>query len=94
MTSRTESFSYVIAEAKLLHTPILSSDFPVAYEVLDGSCGWIVPLHNFSAWLSRIAENTNNEYDTKKYSVGNYEYSNNKMIIQIDELLHEAHCMD
>lgn len=94
MTSRTESFSYVIAEAKLLHTPVLSSDFPVAYEVLEESYGWIVPLHNFSAWLSRIVENTNNEYDTKKYSVGNYEYSNNKMIIQIDELLHEAHCMD
>ncbi len=94
MTSRTESFSYVIAEAKLLHTPVLSSNFPVAYEVLDESCGWIAPLHNFPVWLSRIIDNTNNEYDTKKYSIGNYEYSNNKMIIQIDELLHEAHCVD
>ena len=94
MTSRTESFSYVIAEAKLLHTPVLSLDFPVAYEVLDESCGWIAPLHDFSALLNRIIENTNNEYGTKKGSIGKYVYSNNEMIIQIDELLHEAHCVD
>ena len=53
-TSVMESFSYVIAEAKTLHVPVLSVDFPVAHEVLPRTCGWICPINEFSYMLSRI----------------------------------------
>lgn len=87
MTSRTESFSYVIAEAKLLHTPILSSDFPVAYEVLDGSCGWISPLSEMSSLLSKILIDEYGEYEQKKISVLKHQYSNCRILEDINNVL-------
>ena len=87
MTSRTESFSYVIAEAKLLHTPILSSDFPVAYEVLDESCGWIAPLSEMSSLLSKILIDEYGEYEQKKISVLKHQYSNCRILEDINNVL-------
>ena len=87
MTSRTESFSYVIAEAKLLHTPVLSSDFPVAYEVLDESCGWITPLCEIPSLLSMIIIDEHGIYEQKKNSVLNYRYSNYRILEAVDKVL-------
>lgn len=86
-TSSSESFSYVIAEAKILHTPVLSNDFPVAYEVVDNQTGWIVNIKDMPQLLTRIINNENGEYDKKKASVLKYEYSNREILQRIDELL-------
>lgn len=86
MTSRTESFSYVIAEAKVLHTPVLSNDFPVAYEVLNDQTGWITNIKEIPQLLTRIINNENGEYEKKKASVLKYEYSNQEILQRIDEL--------
>lgn len=86
-TSSSESFSYVLAEAKVLHTPVLSNDFPVAYEVVDDSTGWIANIKEMPQVLARIIDNVDGEYDRKKASVMKYEYSNQEILRRIDELL-------
>ena len=85
-TSSSESFSYVLAEAKILHTPVLSNDFPVAYEVVDDSCGWIVNIKDMPQLLTRIINNVDGEYDKKKASIMNYEYSNQELLQKIEKL--------
>ncbi len=85
-TSDSESFSYVLAEAKCLHTPVLSNDFPVAYEVIDDSCGWIANLKEMPQVLTRIINNVDGEYDRKKASIMKYEYSNEEILQRIEEL--------
>lgn len=86
-TSNSESFSYVIAEAKVLHTPVLSNDFPVAIEVVDESCGWIANVKDMPSVLSRIIDNVDGEYDRKKEAAMQFEYSNTEILKKIDELL-------
>ena len=86
-TSNSESFSYVIAEAKVLHTPVLSNDFPVAYEVIDESCGWIANVKDMPSVLSRIIDNVDGEYDRKKAAAVAFEYTNTEILKKIDELL-------
>lgn len=85
-TSDSESFSYVITEAKVLHTPVLSNDFPVAYEVVEDQTGWIANIKDMPQLLTRIINNENGEYDKKKASVLKYEYSNQEILQRIDEL--------
>jgi glycosyltransferase involved in cell wall biosynthesis len=84
--SAFESFSYTLAEAKILHTPVLSNNFPVAYEVVDNSCGWIANIEEMPQLLARIINNENGEYDKKKATVMKYEYSNQTILQKIDEL--------
>ena len=86
-TSESESFSYVIAEAKALHTPVLSNDFPVAYEVLDERFGWIANINDMPRLLARIINNVDGEYSRKKATANNYETSNETILQQIDSLL-------
>lgn len=84
--SAFESFSYTLAEAKTLHTPVLSNDFPVAFEVVDASCGWIANIKDMPLLLTHIINNVNDEYDKKKKSVLKYKYSNQEILYKIDEL--------
>ena len=85
-TSKSESFSYVIAEAKVLHTPVLSNDFPVAYEVVDETMGWIANIKDMPQVLARIIDNVDNEYDRKKAAAMNFEYSNEQVLKKIDDI--------
>lgn len=85
-TSNSESFSYVIAESKVLHTPVMSNDFPVAYEVVDENCGWIANIKEMPKVLARIIDNVDGEYDHKKSAAMAFEYSNELILEKIDEL--------
>lgn len=85
-TSVSESFSYIIAEAKVLHTPVLSNDFPVAYEVVDEQTGWIANIKDMPQLLTRIINDEDGEYSRKKTSAMNYEYSNEEILQKIDSL--------
>lgn len=85
--SMAESFSYVIAEAKVLHTPVLSNDFPVASEVLDKSIGWISNIKDMSRVLINIIDNIDGEYDKKKTEVMKFEYSNEKIMQKVEQIL-------
>lgn len=83
-TSESESFSYVIAEAKVLHTPVLSNDFPVAYEVVDEQMGWIANIKDMPLVLARIIGNVDGEYDRKKRSCADFRYDNREILQKIE----------
>lgn len=85
-TSIAESFSYVIAEAKALHTPVLSNDFPVAYEVVDERTGWIANIKDMPQLIARIISNVDGKYDRKKAAAMKFEYSNEPILKKIDQL--------
>lgn len=76
VTSLTETFCYVIAEAKTLQTPVVSTNFGTAYEVLEPSHGIICDLQDFESEIYRLISN-NNEYLKLKRNLKGIKYSNN-----------------
>ena len=86
-TSKSESFSYVIAEAKVLHTPVVSNSFPVAYEVLDKSCGWIASLEEMPQLLFRLINDVDGDYSKVEESIKKYEYDNKSIMDKFYQLI-------
>ena len=86
-TSDSESFSYTIFESKILHTPVLSNNFPVAYEVLDKNCGWVYSLDEMPALIADLINDKDGIYYKVKKSIEDYEYDNKRIIKQIDAIL-------
>ena len=86
-TSATESFSYVIAEAKILHTPVVSNDFPVAHEVLDERCGLISNIETMNVTIQHLIENHDNIYSRIKNSIQGYQYENETIMKKIYSIL-------
>lgn len=85
-TSKSESFSYVIAEAKLLHIPVISTDFPVATEVMTGILGWVSDLDSFPQTLSTIIDSLEVGHDMKDHGIVNYGWSNDEALKKIYSL--------
>lgn len=86
-TSTHESFSYTIAESKILHVPVLCNDFSVAEEVVDDSTGWICNIYDMAYKISAIINNEDCCYDKKKKSVMSYSYDNETIIKQFEVIL-------
>ena len=86
-TSVAESFSYVIAEAKILHTPIVSNNFPVAYEVLDNSCGFISSIDDMPELLNKIINDDDKIYSKVKESISTYEYENEDIMKKVYSII-------
>lgn len=85
--SIAESFSYVINEAKVLHTPVMANDFPVAYEMLNDMTGIVCPVSNMGRKLAELIDNENGEYSKVKDGVQSFVYDNHAIIKQIDDLM-------
>lgn len=85
--SKNESFSYVINEGKVLHIPVISNNFPVAYEVLEKNCGWVCCLEEMPSLLSDIINDRNGIYTQVKESIADYEYDNTNILYHIENIL-------
>lgn len=57
--SCSEAFSIVIAEAKVLGKPVITADFPVAYEIIDNGYNGIITS------ISSMADNIHSIYRNK-----------------------------
>lgn len=86
-TSDSESFSYVINEGKILHTPVISNNFPVAKEVLPSDCGWISSLEDMPDMLFNIINDVDGIYSKVKETISNYTYPNNQIIEKVNQIL-------
>lgn len=86
-TSDSESFSYTIFESKILHTPVVSNNFPVANEVVEKDCGWVCSLEEMPDLLVEIINDENGIYTKMKESISSYEYSNDDIIRKVEKLL-------
>ena len=83
-TSDTESFSYTIAEAKILHTPIICNSFPVANEVIDKSVGIIFPIDNMAKNIVKFVNDKNGSYTKISKDIKDYTYDNDKIVKSIE----------
>ena len=86
-TSSSESFSYTILESKVLHTPVISNNFPVAYEVLDKECGWVCSIEEMPSLLSDIINDKGCIYSSISNSIKKYNYNSIEIINKVDSLL-------
>lgn len=86
-TSESESFSYTVAEAKILHTPVLCNDFPVSAEVVTDHDGWICNVKDMALKLRDIIDNDNNIFTNVKKSILDFRYNNDIIIKKLDEIL-------
>lgn len=86
-TSDSESFSYTIFESKILHTPVVSNNFPVACEVLDKDCGWVCSLEEMPALIDYLINDKDGIYSKVKKSIEDYEYDNKSIVQQIETIL-------
>lgn len=86
-TSDSESFSYTIFESKILHTPVVSNSFPVAYEVLEKSCGWVCSLDEMPALIANLINDYDGIYSKVKKSIDSYEYDNKSIVEKIEKLI-------
>lgn len=82
-----ESFSYTIAESKVLHTPILCNIFPVAKEVVNSDVGIIAEKEQFPEIIVDIIENRNGCYSKLKEKIQNTDIDNLSIIEKINKLL-------
>ena len=86
-TSESESFSYVIAESKVLHVPVLCNDIPVAKEVVSDDEGWISSIADMPGTLSRIIDKNNGIYTSVKEKILNYQYNNHEILKKFEDIV-------
>ena len=86
-TSESESFSYVIAESKVLHVPVLCNNIPVAKEVVSDEEGWISSIADMPGTLSRIIDKNNGIYTSVKEKILNYQYNNHEILKKIEDIV-------
>lgn len=85
-TSYTESFSYVIHEAKVLYTPVLSSDCLSAYELISEDWGIIKPIEEMHEALADLITNKDGIYDHLVERCKRTSYSDTEMLSKIEKL--------
>lgn len=88
-TSYSESCPYVVNEAKLLHIPVLSSNYPTAVELINEEIGIISPIEDMPHVLCRLITNENNVYQRLKNTCEKQKYDNTPMLSQLEKLFEE-----
>ena len=86
-TSESESFSYVIAESKVLHVPVLCNNIPIAKEVVSDEEGWISSIADMPGTLSRIIDKNNGIYTSVKEKILNYQYNNHEILKKFEDIV-------
>lgn len=86
VTSISEACPYVINEAKILHIPIVTTDFGSVYEFIeDGVNGLISPIETISKKIESMILDKE-LYSRIKTNISTFEYDNNLII---DKLFNE-----
>ena len=86
-TSLSESYPTVINEAKILHVPVLSSNFPSAREVVNDKCGWICPIEEMPAIIANIINDKDKIYSKVKGTISSYEYENEDIMKRVYSII-------
>lgn len=86
-TSQDESWSYVLNEAKVLHIPVLTTDFAAAIESVNQDNGIITPIEDMHTALYKLITNKDGIYQALAESCAKQHYDNAPMLKQIEDLL-------
>lgn len=87
-TSISETFSYVIGEAKVLGVPVVSTNFGTAKEVLNDRYGIITELEEMADAIAGLVLDPSS-YDCLKRNLQNYRYDNDKILAKVYSLFEE-----
>ena len=82
VTSISETFCYVIGEAKIIGTPIIATNFGTVREVLDNQHGVISDINCFADTLHNIM-NDKNLYSKLRRNIKTYKHNNNIVLEQL-----------
>lgn len=82
-TSLSETFSYVVFEAKTLGTPIVCADFGTAPEILRLDEGIITPIQNMDTAIFEILSENKNKLTAFNKNLQKYAYDNNIIMNKI-----------
>lgn len=78
--SSTEACPNVINEAKILHVPVVATDFGSVYEFLDNkNVGLIAPIEQIGKTISDLIANKD-EYKRFKDNISSFKYDNDAII--------------
>lgn len=85
--SSSEACPRVVNEAKILSTPVVSTDFPTIYEYIeDGVNGRIVRLEDVPKAITEILNNKE-LYSNIKKEISSFAFDNSNLINQLEEIL-------
>lgn len=84
--SSSESCPNVINEARILHKPILTTDFPSVYEFVNPSIGEIASVDVITSKLEKFI-NDREYYHSKTEGYKDFSYDNSSLISKLDLIL-------
>ena len=85
--SRSEACPRVVNEAKVLHTPTVSTDFPTIYEFIkDGETGLIAPLEQIPATIIRLFSD-DGLYNRLQEGIKGFSFDNTELIRNIESII-------
>ena len=85
-TSLSETFSYVIGEAKVLGVPVVANNFGSVREVLNDEQGVICSIDNMAPVINKLITDVS-AYTRLKDNLKNYSYDNKSALSKIYDLL-------
>lgn len=87
-TSRTESWSYVINEAKVLHTPVVTTRCGSSEEVVEhGITGYITKEQDLPALLVDMIEDKDELYSCIRQKIKGFSYDNDLIVEKLKRFL-------
>lgn len=86
-TSHSESYPTVINEAKILHVPVMSNNFPSAGEVVNDKCGWTCPIEEMPTLITKLLNDEDKIYSKVKETISSYEYENEDIMKKIISII-------
>lgn len=86
-TSLSETFSYVVFEAKTLGTPIICADFGTAPEILNSTEGIITSIEKMHLAIFKLLYNDKKELKKYIQNLQNYNYNNQRIIQQFYSII-------
>lgn len=88
-TSHSESCPYVVNEARILHIPIITNDYPTAKELIDEKCGVIVNISKMAEVIFDMIENRNSLYSNLKKTCMDSTYSNDFILKSVENIIND-----
>ena len=84
--SKTESWSYVINEANVLHTPVVTLRCGSSEEVIVKNAGCITDQESLPSLLSSLIEDSGRIYSSLKYKLNKFAYNNEVILNNLRQL--------
>ncbi len=82
--SKSETFNNTLTEAKILGVPVVTTNYPCAYESIDNNKeGLIIGFDNVVAAISDMINDKSSIYSTVKENLSAFSYDKEKLLYQL-----------